>query len=188
MKAHAEVQKSANGLLLQKVEAIVPVKTLSTGMKIRDEHMRKYIFETSAGQEPDLLFNADAASCPAAGTGQGFACQVSGNLSIRGLSRPFAINLKVKEQSSSASAFRVAGAGTVKLSDYGIAPPVQFGVKSADEVEIHLDFTGKEKSSIKGDGGGCSMRLLNTLLIGVAAWCGGEPRVGPSNDDPARLP
>jgi polyisoprenoid-binding protein YceI len=144
LTAKADVQESDGGLIVEKVEATVPVKSLATGMKTRDEHMRKYIFATSGGQEPDLYFSADSATCPAAGASQGFACQLSGNLSIRGVARPFAINLKVKGQSG-ASSFRVAGDGIVKLSDYGIAPPTQFGVKPANEVEVHLDFTSKQR-------------------------------------------
>jgi polyisoprenoid-binding protein YceI len=153
LTAKAEVQGTSGGLIVENVEATVPVKSLATGMKIRDEHMRKYIFATSGGEEPDLYFNAANASCPVAGVAQGFACQMLGNLSIRGVARPFAINLKVKEQAGALS-FRVAGDGIVKLSDYGISPPTQFGVKPVDKVEIHLDFTSRQKLSGKVDGAG----------------------------------
>ena len=42
------------------------------------------------------------------------------------------------------SAFRAAGDGIVKLSDYGIEQPSQFGVKTSNEIQLHLEFTGKE--------------------------------------------
>jgi polyisoprenoid-binding protein YceI len=154
LSARADVVKHDKGLLVERIEASLPVKSLATGMKIRDEHMRKYIFATSGGQEPDIQFIAGTVSCPALGAAQGYACQLSGSLSIRGLSRPITVNLKVKEQSGSASAFRVTGEGIVKLSDYGIAAPSQFGVKPVNEVEIHLDFTGRQSPALKASLGG----------------------------------
>jgi polyisoprenoid-binding protein YceI len=147
LAARAEVAKNGDEMIVKHVDATLPVKSLATGMKMRDEHMRKYIFTTAAGQEPDLHFTAESASCPAPAAAQGFSCQLSGSLSIRGLDRPLTLSLKVKEQGSS-SVFRVAGSGIVKLSDYGIEPPSQLGVKSSNEVEIHLDFTGKQKPSV----------------------------------------
>lgn len=151
LTAHADIRRNGNDLVLVRADATVPVRTLATGMKIRDEHMRKYIFETSGGQEPDLHFSADNASCPASAVSQEFACVLAGNLSIRGVARPFAVNLKVKEQPGSGSMFRVAGDGVIKLNDYGIQPPTQFGVKPSNEVSIHLDFTGKEKPAGTSD-------------------------------------
>jgi polyisoprenoid-binding protein YceI len=67
-------------------------------------------------------------------------CQVSGQLTIRGIAKPFTIPLKVH---SSGSSFRAEGRSKVKLSDYGIAQPSQFGVKTTDDVELHFDFTAK---------------------------------------------
>ncbi len=47
LSARVEVSPDANGLVLQGIEASLPVKSLVTGMKVRDEHMRKYIFCSS---------------------------------------------------------------------------------------------------------------------------------------------
>ncbi len=76
-------------------------------------------------------------------------------MTIRGVSRPANIALRVKEQLGSTSSYRVEGDGIVKLSDYGIAAPSQFGVKPADEVKLHLDFSAKSKLSVgaKTEGG-----------------------------------
>jgi hypothetical protein len=41
----------------------------------------------------------------------------------------------------------VSGESTVKLSDYGIEQPSQFGVKTADEVQLHIEFSGKEAAA-----------------------------------------
>ncbi|MDQ6700264.1 MAG: hypothetical protein M3Z36_08765 [Acidobacteriota bacterium] len=63
LSARVEISKDRNGLRLEQIDALVPVKSLATGMKVRDEHMRIYIFKTTDGQEPDLHFSAQNASC-----------------------------------------------------------------------------------------------------------------------------
>ena len=39
--------------------------------------------------------------------------------------------------------FRAAGDGIVRLSAYGIDQPSQFGVRTRDDVKLHLDFTAR---------------------------------------------
>ncbi len=139
LQAHVQMRRSSEGMQLQNIEAWVPVKTLLTGMGVRDEHMRKYIFTTTDGKTPDLRFEAENAQCAA--SGRETACPVTGTLSIRGVARPFAITLKVREESAGLKTF---GDGTIKLSDYGIEQPSEFGVKTTNEVQVHFDFTAKQ--------------------------------------------
>jgi len=143
LKVQAEVSRSENKLMVSRIDASIPVKTLSTGMQMRDEHMRKYIFRMTDGSEPDVRFTSDQGTCEAGGSRQEFSCPVSGTLSIRGTARPFTLRLKVKQDSASSEKFRATGDGVVKLSAYGIPAPSQFGVKPNDDVKIHLDFTVK---------------------------------------------
>jgi polyisoprenoid-binding protein YceI len=143
LTANVELLRSDTGLLLQHIDATLPVKSLATGMKVRDEHMRKYIFTSADGQEPDIRFTSDTATCPAAASAHAYSCSLAGRLFVRGVSRPFEINLRVKEQSG--SVFRAEGDGIVKLSDYGIDAPTQFGVKILDGVKFHIDFIAKNK-------------------------------------------
>jgi polyisoprenoid-binding protein YceI len=139
LEARVRVRQGSNGPVLEQIEATVPVKTLVTGMGLRDEHMRKYIFTTTDGQMPDVRFVAGKATCEK-GTGNQSTCQLTGDLAIRGTSRPFAIALKVSEDSGS---FHASGDGIVKLSTYGIAQPSQLGVRTSDEVKLKLDFTAR---------------------------------------------
>lgn len=140
--AQAELEVVGTGLSIRKVDATVPVRSLSTGMKMRDEHMRKYIFTSASGEQPNLRFEAEGMTCPAGAQGHEFVCRLSGSLSFRGVSKPFVLNLKAREQG--AVVFRVTGEGTLKLDDFGVTPPEQFGVKLKNEVEIRLDFVGKQ--------------------------------------------
>ena len=127
-------------LHLEQIEANVPVASLHTGIKLRDEHMRKYIFETPGGQAPDVQFSAEHAQCaqaPGAGT---YTCPTSGVLSIRGTARPIQLELKV---SRNGDGFKVTGDTTVTLSSYGIERPSQFGVTTEDAVRIHVEFNAR---------------------------------------------
>jgi polyisoprenoid-binding protein YceI len=119
------------------------VKSLATGMKVRDEHMRKYIFTDGNAQLPDIRFTADSVFCTASPGTQEFPCQVSGTLTIRGATHAFSMKLYVRQQSGAHPIFRAAGDAIVKLSDFGIARPSQFGVSTTDDVKLRLDFSAK---------------------------------------------
>jgi polyisoprenoid-binding protein YceI len=151
LHAQAVVERGPDGLRLEKVEAVLPVKSIVTGLSLRDEHMRRYIFTTGDGQTPDLRFEAAGAACtPQSGRSGEFTCQVAGTLTLRGMARPFSIPLKVKAENA---AFRATGESIVKLSDYGIQQPSQFGVKTANEIQLHFEFTGKEAPAEIASGG-----------------------------------
>ncbi|HVD91315.1 MAG TPA: YceI family protein [Vicinamibacterales bacterium] len=139
LEARVRVRQGANGPELEQIEATMPVKTLVTGMGLRDEHMRKYIFTTEDGQTPDVKFVASKGTCAKSGGNQS-TCQLAGDLVIRGTSRPFAIALKVTEDGGS---FHASGDGIVKLSTYGIPLPSQLGVHTLDDVKLKLDFTAR---------------------------------------------
>jgi len=146
LTAQAEVSRTKDSLLIQKIDARVAVGTLETGMKVRDEHMRKFIFTTADGATPDIRFTADESGCAPAL--QKYSCQVTGQLSIRGVARPFSLNLRVREQAG--NVFRAEGDGLVKLKEYGIDPPSQLGVKPVSDIRFHVDFTAKPQLTAGG--------------------------------------
>jgi polyisoprenoid-binding protein YceI len=141
LNARVRIHRDNAQLVLDEVNATVPVNALSTGMGVRDDHMKTHIFTTSKGQTPDLVFKGENVVCPVA-PGKEAACSVSGKLSIRGVEKPLSLTLKVKSDGS--QSYRAAGDGIVKLSDYGIERPSQFGVQVEDKVKIHIEFQGKE--------------------------------------------
>jgi polyisoprenoid-binding protein YceI len=134
LEAHAVLRRAAGGLEVEHIEARLPVKSLATGMGLRDAHMRKYIFTTADGQVPDLTFEAGSAAC------SNGSCRVTGNLSVRGTAHAFTLPLKIHEEGGG---FRAAGKAVVRLSDYGIERPSQFGVKTTDEVQLQFEFMAK---------------------------------------------
>ena len=147
LEGRATIRPGAAGLTIDQLEATVPVQTLNTGMALRDEHMQKYVFTTPDGKLPDLHFQAGKATC--SGSEAQSTCQLTGELTIRGTARPFAIELKVTK---TGSAFRAVGGGVVKLSTYGIPLPSQLGVKTQDDVRLRLDFVAKPDLVSTGGG------------------------------------
>jgi|SRR5579862_2045543 len=145
VQARVTVRQEGGSMTLQHIEASLAAKSLNTGMGLRDEHMRKHIFTTAGGDVPDLRFEGGEVDCPAAAPGREIACKVSGSLAIRGVPKPFSIALKVRQ---TGDLVRASGDGIVKLSDYGIERPTQLGVKTSDDVKIHLDLSSKEAVSL----------------------------------------
>lgn len=141
LRVNVDMHTASDGVVLDRVAAWLPVKTLTTGMTLRDEHMRKFVFDKPNGETPDLRFEAERISCAGLAPGREAACPVSGTLAIQGTPRKFSALLKVRQES--ASVFRIRGEGTVKLSDYGIEQPSQLGVKTANEVQVHMEFTAR---------------------------------------------
>jgi polyisoprenoid-binding protein YceI len=117
----------------------VPVNSLATGMKVRDEHMRRYIFQTNSGDVPDLRFSAESATCSALNARE-YQCPVEGTLEVRGTAKAAEFTVKVKSEGGS---YHALFDTVIKLSTFGIERPSQFGVKPADEVKVHVEFTAK---------------------------------------------
>lgn len=152
---HARVRQTDQGLAIEQLEATMPVASLSTGMGLRDTHMRKYVFTATDGQTPDVRFEAGQATCASgtgAGRGRDITCQLTGSLAIRGIAKPFTIALHVTASDAggagSTFTFRAAGETTIALSAWGIDRPSQLGVQTADDVKLRLEFSGKSSANV----------------------------------------
>ena len=137
------VRDTGAELQLERIEASVAVASLRTGIRLRDEHMRKYIFETGDGQLPDVVFSARDVRCSQT-SANAFSCPTSGTLAIRGTPRPIELDLKVLKNGAG---FEVSGDALVTLSSYGIERPSQFGVRTDDTVKIHVEFNARSAAS-----------------------------------------
>jgi polyisoprenoid-binding protein YceI len=141
--ARARLASGPQGTVLEQIEATLPVRSLQTGLALRDEHMRKYIFTTPDGQVPDVQFSSERAECPAIGSGQRTTCTVNGALTIRGTARPFVMTLTISEDKG---ILRASGYGIVRLSTYGIDQPSQLGVRTTDEIKLKLELTARRSA------------------------------------------
>ena len=149
---HVQAQPSGGQINVDQLEARLDPKSLSTGMSLRDEHMRNKIFAVGDAI-PELKFAAGRIQCPHPDLAKETACLVQGTFTMRGIAKPFAISLKVRQAGQ--GAFRVSGEGRIKLTAFGVEPPCQLGVCVSDEVQLKLEFQARElRQSSQLQGGG----------------------------------
>jgi polyisoprenoid-binding protein YceI len=149
MTASLRLRKDTSGVELENVHARIDPKTFTTGMSLRDQHLRKKVFSLENDSMPELQFLSDKIACPELPAGRNTVCPASGQLTLRGVARPFTINLSV---TNDGRGYRISGTGVVKLSAYGIEPPCQLGVCVTDEVKLNLEFQAKENRASSAGG------------------------------------
>lgn len=149
MTATLRLRKNGDHVELENVHARVDPKTFTTGMSLRDQHLRKKVFSLDNDTMPELQFVGDKITCPELPAGHDASCPVAGELTLRGVTRPFAINLVV---TNDGKAYRISAAGAVKLSAFGIEAPCQLGVCVTDEVKLNMEFQAKESPAVHAGG------------------------------------
>ncbi len=135
LSASAAITRTGDQLQITGISASIPAHSFESGIKMRDEHTVKYIFTKADGSVPDIAFTAPESTCPLTGT-----CKLAGNLSVRGNTAPFVLNLSIKSQGAD---YSVTADGTVLLSALQIPRPKELIVQSNDNVDIRLSFTAK---------------------------------------------
>jgi polyisoprenoid-binding protein YceI len=108
--------------------------------------MRRHVFTAEDGRVPDLQFFAEKVEC--SGSEARSTCEVTGELVVRGTARPLVMELEVTRDGSN---FRAAGDGVVRLSAYGIPQPAQLGVRTTNDVKIHVDFVVRPAPALVAD-------------------------------------
>ncbi len=152
LEANVRVRRASDQLVLEEIEAWLPIKSLKTGIGIRDAHMHDYVFTADDGQTPDLRFTGANLRCPTP-RGHEVECNISGNLTIRGVQRPFTLAINIREQGGLVTTFRAVGEGSVKLSDYGIERPSYLGVTIKDAIKLRIEFTAKKVVVVAANSG-----------------------------------
>jgi polyisoprenoid-binding protein YceI len=150
IRAHLHLRQTGQQLALGNIEARLDPATLSTGMALRDKHMRTKIFATENGDMPELVFRTAEVTCPAPAGGQHTRCDVHGTLSIRGVERAFRIPLTLRQDHGRRTAYRVTGDTGVQLSTWGIERPSQLGIQVADEVQLRIELLAQEQPDMRG--------------------------------------
>ncbi|MDB5045753.1 MAG: hypothetical protein JWQ08_1803 [Deinococcus sp.] len=109
----------------------VPLKTLMTGIKLRDEHARNYL---KAGQFPFATFRLGKLSgVPALPVGQEVSGQVSGTFTLAGVTRPLTAPVTLRREAS--GQINVSTQFNIPLNDYGIH------IRGADKnTDVRLRF------------------------------------------------
>lgn len=123
----AQIAAEREGAKLKSLLVSIPASALTTGIGMRDSHMRERIFQTPEGALPDLEFRSTAAAACAAGA----ECEIPGMLKIQGKEQ--ALVLKTRLEGKIA-----IGKAEIFLSKYGIALPEHLGVKVQEPIQIEF--------------------------------------------------
>jgi polyisoprenoid-binding protein YceI len=152
-KMNADVTLDGTGadLDLKAINAKADPKTLATGMSLRDRHMRDKVFALNDGTMPEIRFTAEHSACPKPQSRGESVCSVSGQLTLRGVTRPFSVHLKIRD---AGNAYGIDANGALTLSAFGIEPPCQLGVCVKDEVKLNFAFQAKQSAGPSGGGAG----------------------------------
>jgi len=125
-------------------ELSVDLRTLDTGIELRDDHLRNEYLEVGKGEGfatavlSDIsLGNVDPGSV------QGRAA-FTGMLLLHGVKKPIAGQADIKR---SAGAIRVDAGFPVKLADFGIAKPQYLGVGVKNEVAVKVSLIVRSESA-----------------------------------------
>jgi polyisoprenoid-binding protein YceI len=113
----------------------VPLANLSTGIGLRDHHMKEKYLEVPKYPATTLTIARGALRFPASG-GQTTA-DVPGTLSLHGQTRPVVVHYDAKGEGA---AFSAKGTFRINMNDFGITVPVYLGVTVKPDVDVSASF------------------------------------------------
>ncbi len=117
-------------------ELSVDLRTLDTGISLRNTHMREHYLEVGRGEGferavlGDIVLGADVATASGSTT-------FTATLLVHGVKRPVAGTARV---SRAADEVRVDAAFPVRLAEFGIPDPRYLGVGVKDQVQVKVRF------------------------------------------------
>ena len=119
----------------------VDLRTLDTGISLRNDHLREKYLEVdkAAGYDTAVLSDIDLKGLNAdAPDGKG---SFSGTLSLHGVKKPVAGTVEVRQVGDGR---RVRASFPVNLADYSIPEPRYLGVGVKNTVQIDVTFTATQ--------------------------------------------
>ncbi len=118
-------------------EVAVDLKTLDTGIGLRNEHMRSQYLEVGRGEGYDTALLTDIhLGDVAADTFQG-RTSFTGALRVHGVTRPVRGQAEIRRADGEV---RVTASFPVGLDDYAIAAPRYLGVGVRNEIEVRVSL------------------------------------------------
>ena len=113
----------------------VPLANLSTGIGLRDHHMKEKYLEVQKFPSATLTIARGALKVPAGG--EQVAVDVPGSVQIHGQTRPVSVHYEAKGEGA---AFGARGAFHVNMNDFGITVPTYLGVTVKPDVDVSASF------------------------------------------------
>lgn len=120
-------------------EIVVALDTLTTGISLRDRHMKEKYLETPKYPKAELVVRkADLRSPSAGGSSEGKAAAI---LKLHGRQKAVSIDYRVRRVGSG---YAVNGTIHLDMRDYGVATPSYLGVSVKPDVDVAAWFEVRE--------------------------------------------
>jgi polyisoprenoid-binding protein YceI len=131
------VQEDPQGI----VAVSVSLGALTTGIGLRDKHMREKYLEVP--KYPTAVLKVPRASLKVPGNGESASFEGDGTLTLHGQTKPVHFRYTAKHD---AAAFGVKSTFSLDMNDYGIATPSYLGVSVKPKVDLTVSFTADDKT------------------------------------------
>ena len=113
----------------------VPLRNLTTGIALRDHHMRDKYLQVATYPDAVLTVPRSAVRFPAAkGTSSGDA---TGAMAIHGRTKNVRFHYTIADAGGS---YRVAGTTHLNIRDFGIAVPSYLGITVKPDIDVEVEF------------------------------------------------
>jgi len=122
-----------------KVEVVVGLNSLHTGISLRDRHMKEKYLET--GKYPTAKFQVDKGQLRFPSDGHAVKANGTGKLTLHGVTRNVQFAYTAKGTANDAT---VDGSAKIKMTDFGIEVPSYLGITVKPNVDISVEFGVKE--------------------------------------------
>jgi polyisoprenoid-binding protein YceI len=113
----------------------VPLANLTTGIDLRDHHMRDKYLET--GKFPSATLTVARAALQTPALGASLQADVPATVSIHGQTKPVTVHYSATGE---AGGFFIDGAFHVKMNEFGIAVPNYASVTVKPDVDVKASF------------------------------------------------
>jgi polyisoprenoid-binding protein YceI len=120
----------------ENVVITVPLANLSTGIALRDRHMKEKYLEVQKYPSAMLSIGRGALRVPAGG--DKVELEVPSTLSLHGQVRPVTVHYEAKREGGTVVVSR--GTFRINMNDFGIPVPSYLGVTVKPEVEVSANF------------------------------------------------
>jgi polyisoprenoid-binding protein YceI len=119
----------------QGIKVNVGLSNLSTGIGLRDKHMKEKYLEVQKYPNAELQVERSALNLP--GPGQDTSADADGTLSLHGQTHPVKFHYKAKREGDK---YSVQGTMHLNMRDYGIAVPSYLGITVKPDVDVAVKF------------------------------------------------
>ena len=120
------------------IKVSVALGNLTTGIALRDKHMKEKYLEVQSFPTADLLITRAALNLPESGDVSG---DLPGTMTIHGKSKTVNFHYSVNR---SGSAFKVKGTVRVNINDFGITKPEFMGASVKPDVDVSVEFAAND--------------------------------------------